>query len=154
MDIGNLNKKANLNDGEWVGDIPDMEGIELLVRSTNFKPYKVATAGLARRSGKKLRTDQGMVDFHVKSGTALAEHILLGWRGDLTEGGKPLEYDSGKALSILTADDDFGIGDIWRRGVEWAGDQVAERIAATAVEAAGNSSKPSAGGSNTVNSGG
>lgn len=138
MDIGNLNKKADLNEGEWIGDIPDMEGVELLVRSTNFKPFRVATAGLARRSGKKLRTDEGVVNFTITSGKALAEHILLDWRGDVTEGGKPLKYDPKKALVILTADDDFGIGDTWRRGVEWAGDQVAERIAETAKEAAGN----------------
>lgn len=138
MDIGNIDKKVDLNEGEWIGDIPDMEGVELLVRSTNFKPYRVATAGLARRSGKKLRTDQGLVDFTVTTGKALAEHILLGWRGDVTEGGKPLKYDPKRALAILTADDDFGLGDTWRRGVEYAGDQVADRIAEKAKEASGN----------------
>ncbi|MEY4056182.1 MAG: hypothetical protein RL519_1517, partial [Pseudomonadota bacterium] len=75
MDISNLNKKADLNEGEWIDDIPDMEGVELLVRSTNYKPFRVATAGLARRSGKKLRTDEGVVNFAVSSGKALAEHI-------------------------------------------------------------------------------
>lgn len=138
MDIGNLSKKVDLNEGTWIDDIPDMEGVELLVRSTNFKPYKVATAGLARRSGKKLRTDVGIVDFSVTTGKALAEHILLDWRGDVKENGKPLKYEAKKALSILTADDSFGIGDTWRRAVEWAGDQVAERISETAKEAAGN----------------
>lgn len=138
MDIGNLNKKANLNEGEWIDDIPEMEGVRLKVRSTNFKPFRVATAGLARRSGKKLRTDEGVVNYAVKLGQPLAEHILLDWDGDVKENGKTLKYDAKKALAILTADDDFGIGDIWRRGVEWAGDQVAERIAETAKEAAGN----------------
>jgi len=137
MDIGLLNKKANLSEGEWIGDIPDMEGVEFLVRSTNFKPYKVATAGIARRSGKKLRTDQGLVDFTVTGGKALAEHILIDWRG-VNENGKPLKYEAKRALAILTADDDFGIGDTFRRGVEYAGDQVADRISATAKEAGGN----------------
>lgn len=138
MDIGNLQKKANLNDGEWVDDIPDMdEGVRFKVRSTNFKPYKVATAGLARRSGKKLRTDVGLVDFTVTGGKALAEHILLDWDG-VTENGKPLKYDPKKALALLISDDDFGIGDAYRRAVEWAGDQLADRLSATAKEAAGN----------------
>ncbi|AJA07468.1 hypothetical protein SKP52_02685 [Sphingopyxis fribergensis] len=137
MDIGNLTKKVDLNEGEWIDDIPDMEGVRFKVRSTNFKPYKVATAGLARRSGKKLRTDAGIVDFSVISGKALAEHILLDWEGP-TENGKPLKYDAKRALAILTADDSFGIGDAFRRAVEWAGDQVAERIRETATEAAGN----------------
>jgi hypothetical protein len=138
MDIGNLSKKVDLSEGEWIGDIPDMEGVELLVRSTNYKMFRVATAGLARRSGKKLRTDQGLVDFTVTTGKALSEHILLDWRGDVKEGGKTLKYDPKKALAILTADDDFGIGDTWRRGVEYAGDQVADRIAEKAKEASGN----------------
>ncbi len=137
MDIGNLSKKVDLGEGEWIDDIPDMEGVRLKVRSTNYKPFRVATAGLARRSGKKLRTDEGIVNYGVKAGQALAEHILLDWDG-MKEGGKPLKYDAKKALAILTADDDFGIGDTFRRGVEWAGDQIADRIAETAAEAAGN----------------
>lgn len=137
MDIGNLEKKADLNDGEWIDDIPDMDGVRFKVRSTNFKPYKVATAGLARRSRKQLNTDVGVVNYAVRSGKALAEHILLDWDG-VTEKGKPLKYEPKKALTILTADDDFGIGDAYRRAVEWAGDQVADRVRETAEEAAGN----------------
>jgi hypothetical protein len=137
MDIGNLNKTANLSEGDWVDDIPGMDGVRFKVRSTNYKPFRVATAGLARRSGKKLRTDEGVVDFTVATGKALAEHILLDWDG-VTEAGKPIKHDVKKALAILVADDDFGIGEAFRRGVEWAGDQVAERIAETAKAAAGN----------------
>lgn len=137
MDIGNLTKKVDLNEGEWIDDIPDMDGYRFKVRSTNYKPFRVATAGLARSSGKKLRTAEGVVAFAVAGGKALAEHILLDWDGP-TENGKPLKYDPKKALAILTADDDFGIGDAYRRAVEWAGDQVADRIRETAKDAAGN----------------
>lgn len=137
MDIGNLNKPADLNEGEWIDDIPDMEGVRFKVRSTNFKPFRTATAGLARRSGKKLNTDAGLMNFNVATGKPLAEHILLDWDG-LTEGGEPLPFTREKALAILTADDDHGIGARFRRGVEWAGDQVADRIAEKAKEAAGN----------------
>lgn len=49
MDIALINKTADLGEGDWIGDIPDMDGIELKVRSTNYKPFRVATAGLARR---------------------------------------------------------------------------------------------------------
>ena len=137
MDISNINKKADLNEGHWIDDIPEMEGVRFKVRSTKYKPFKVATASLARRSGKKLRTAEGVVNFNVASGEALAEHILLDWVG-VMEGGKPLKFDPKKALAILSADDDFGIGDTFRRGVEWAGDQAAERVAEQAKEAAGN----------------
>lgn len=137
MDIGNLNKTVDLGEGEWIGDIPDMEGVEFKVRSTNYKPFRVATAGLARRSGKKLNTDAGLNDFNVATGKPLAEHILVDWRG-LTEGGQPLEFTRDKAIALLTSEDDFGIGAKFRRGVEWAGDQVADRINERAKEAAGN----------------
>lgn len=137
MDIGNIGKKVDLNEGEWIDDLPDMEGVRFKVRSTNYKPFRVATAGLARRSGKKLRTDEGIVNFSVVGGKALAEHILLDWDG-VTDGGKPVKYDAKRALAILTADDDFGIGDAYRRAVEMAGDRVADRLAKVAEEAAGN----------------
>lgn len=137
MDIGNLGKKADLSEGDWVDEIPDMDGIRLKVRSTNYKPFRVATAGLARRSGKKLNTDNGLNDFNIATGKPLAEHILLDWDG-VKENGKPLKFDAAKALAILTAEDDFGIGAKFRRGVEWAGDQIADRINEVAGEAAGN----------------
>lgn len=137
MDIGIINKKADLSEGDWIDDIPEMEGVRFKVRSTHYKPFRVATAGQARRSGKAMRTDEGVVEFTVKSGAALAEHILLDWEG-VTNGGKPLKYDPKQAMAILTAEDDHGIGDKFRRGVEWAGDQVADRIAAAAKEASGN----------------
>lgn len=137
MDIGSINKNVDLGEGEWVDDIPDMDGVRLKVRSTNYKPFRVATAGLARRSGKKLNTDEGVSDFTISAGKPLAEHILLDWDG-VTENKKPLKFDAKKALAILTADDDFGIGARFRRAVEWAGDQVAERIEERARAAAGN----------------
>lgn len=137
MDIGAINTKVDLSEGEWIDEIPEMDGIRLRVRSTNYKPFRVATAGLARRSGKKLNSDEGLANFNVATGAPLADHILLDWDG-LTENGKPLKFDPKRAKAILTADDDHGIGNAFRRGVEWAGDQVAERIAARAKEAAGN----------------
>jgi flavodoxin len=137
MDIGIIETKVDLGEGEWIDDIPDMEDIQFRVRSTNYKPFRVATAGLARRSGKKLNTDEGLNSFNIASGKPLAEHILLDWKG-VTSGGKPLKFSKEQAVAILTAEDDFGIGAKFRRGVEWAGDQVADRIAGKAKEAAGN----------------
>lgn len=137
MDIGIIGKEVDLEEGEWVDKVPTLPGVALKVRSTNFRPFRTASAGLARRTGKSLSTDEGLAKYSVAAGAPLAEHILLDWNG-VTDGGKPVKYDAKKALAILTADDDFGIGDRFRRGVEWAGDMVAERIAETAKEAAGN----------------
>lgn len=137
MDIGNLDKKVDLSEGVWVDNIPDNPGLRLLVRSTNYKPFRVATAGLARRAGKALQTDEGLAEFNVSTGKPLAEHVLLGWEG-ISSGGKPVKYDAKLALKLLTADDDFGIGAKMRRAVEWAGDQVAEELASKTKEVAGN----------------
>lgn len=137
MDIGNLNEPLDLAPGEWIDDIPDMDGVSFKVRSTNFKPFRVATAGLARKAGKKLNTDEGLHAFNVATGKPLAEHILLDWKG-IKSGNTEMEFTTAQALAILTADDPRGIGAAFRRGVEWAGDQVAERVNGVAKEAAGN----------------
>jgi hypothetical protein len=137
MDIRNINSKASLSDGEWIGDIEGLDDVRLKVRSTSFKPFKESIAALARRSGKKLNSGSGLIAFGISTGKALSDHILLDWDG-VTEGGKPVKYDRKRAEAILTADDDFGIGDAFRKGVEWAGDQVAERIRERAAEAGGN----------------
>lgn len=137
MDILNLDRKADLSPGEWIDDIPDHPDLRLKVRSTNYKPFRVATAALGRRSRKQLKTDEGFVDYAVRLGKPLAEHILLDWDG-VKSGDKPVKYSPEIALKLLTADDDFGIGSNFRAAVEWAGDQVAEQLAAATEEAAGN----------------
>lgn len=145
MDIGNLNEEIDLSPGEWIDDIPALPGARLRVRSTNFKPYKVAVQGLARRSGKKLNTDEGVGRFNVATGKPLAEHILLDWDlskaedvAALTSNGEPLEYSAANALIVLGADDAHGVGQAFRNGVEWAGDQVADRVRERSKAAAGN----------------
>lgn len=145
MDILNLDKPIDLGDGEWIDDIPELEGVRLKVRSTKFKPFEVATAGLVRRTNKSRRTDEGVIAFNVASGKPLAEHILLDWDLSkatgvtaLTSGDEPLPYSQENAIKVLTAKDSFGIGAAYRIGVEWAGDRVADRIAERAATAAGN----------------
>ena len=137
MDIAALDKKVDLAPGQWVDDIPNEPGLRLKVRSTNFKPYEVATAGLGRRRQKQLKTDTGLVDFATELGKPLAEHILLDWDG-MTSAGKAVKYSPDLALKILTANDDHGIGKGFRRAVEWAGDHVADKLAEDTAEIAGN----------------
>jgi hypothetical protein len=145
MDIGKINDPIDLAPGEWIDEIPALPGARVRVRSTNFKPYKVGVQGLARRAGKKLNTDEGVGKFNVATGKVLAEHILVDW--DLTKAediaavtskGKPLAYSADNALMVLGADDPHGVGQAFRNGVEWAGDQLADRIRARSEEASGN----------------
>lgn len=145
MDVSNLNEPIDLAPGEWVEDIPALPGARLKVRSTNFKPFKTAIQGLARRAGKKLNTDDGVGKFNVATGKPLAEHILLDWdlsaaedEAALTENGNPLPFSQAWALTILSADDAHGVGQAFRTGVEWAGDQLADRMRKRVGEASGN----------------
>lgn len=137
MDIANLKKTVDLTPGEWVDEIPDLPGVRLKVRSINYKPFKTATSGLARRSGKTLNTDDGLVAFAVSSGKPLAEHILVDWEG-VKSNGKDVKFTPQTALEVLTADDDFGIGDTFRRAVEYAASRVAENLAKATKDAAKN----------------
>ena len=127
MDIANLTRKFDLTEGHWIDEIPNHPNVRLCVRSTNYKPFRVATAGMGRRRTKQLQTDEGLVDFS----------ILLDWEG-VTSGDKPVKYDPKVAMAILTADDDLGIGQSFRMAVEWSGDQVADLLAKQTDEAAGN----------------
>jgi len=145
MDIGKINEPVDLAPGEWIDEIPALPGAKLLVRSTNFKAYKVAVQGLARRSGKKLNTDEGVGKFNVATGKALADHVLLDWDlsgaediAALTDNGEPLGYSKDAALLVLGSDDAHGVGLAFRNGVEWAGDTLAEKVRKRAETAAGN----------------
>lgn len=145
MDFATFDAPVDLDGSEWVDDIPGLDGVRLKVRSTQNKLFQVATTSLARRSGKKMRTDEGARAFQIATGKPLAEHILVDWDLTKAEGvtaltikGKPLPFTKDNALKVLTADDGYGIGAAYRLGVEWAGDRVAENIAERAKEAAGN----------------
>lgn len=145
MDIGKINEPIDLAPGEWIDEIPALPGARVRVRSTNYKPYKVGVQGLARRAGKKLNTDEGVGKFNVSTGKVLAEHILVDWDltkaediAVLTSNGAPLEFTRDNALMVLGADDPHGVGQAFRNGVEWAGDQLADRIRTRSEEASGN----------------
>lgn len=145
MDIGKLNEPVDLAPGEWVEDIPALPGARLKVRSSNFKPYTVAVQSLARRAGKRLNTADGMAKFNVSTGKPLAEHILVDWdlreaedQAQLTKDGQPLAFSPETALFILGLDDQHGVGQAFRNGVEWAGDNLADQIRKRAEEASGN----------------
>ena len=137
MDIANLNKPVDLTPGEWIDDIPDNPGLRLKVRSVNYKPYRVASTAVARSRGKQLRTDEGIVDFSAATGKPLAEHILIDWEG-VESNGAAVPYSKDVAITVLTSDDGHGIGAGFRRAVEYAAEQVAERLASATTEAVGN----------------
>ncbi|WP_293875573.1 hypothetical protein [Sphingomonas sp. UBA978] len=145
MDIGKINEPVDLAPGEWIDDIPALMGAKVKVRSTNYKPYQIEIQGLARRFGKKLNTKEGVRAFNIATGKVLAEHILLDWdltgaedEAALTADGQPLGFTREWAQTVLGSDDQHGVGQAFRNGIEWAGDQVASKVRERAKEASGN----------------
>lgn len=137
MDISNRGKTTDLSPGHWIDDIPNQPNLRLKVRPDTYRPFRVATAALSRRSGRQLRSDKGLIDFGVAMGKPMAEHLLLDWDG-VTDKGRSVKFDPKLALALLTSDDDFGVGADFRRAVEWAAERATEKLAEMAEEAAGN----------------
>ena len=73
---------TRVNDGDWVEATDIGEGVAFKVRSAYYKPYDIArqqaTARLRRQMKGKPAADE---DILLAVGPALAEHILLDWRG-------------------------------------------------------------------------
>lgn len=81
-----------VDNGAWVGELPDAEGVELMVRALSSDAVqgeilKNQIAMRVQNDGKPLSSDQ------LASSTrkALADVGLLGWRG-LTDNGQEIPY--------------------------------------------------------------
>jgi hypothetical protein len=144
MDIANIGRRVDLSEGEWIDGNPFLPGVRLKVRSLNYRPFRRALDLRMAKAGQALRDENAAMDFQDATGDLLAEHILQGWDG-VTNAGKPLAYDAITAAGVLMAQDDFGIGQSFRRGVEWAGRMVTQRLLAVTEDMAGNSPAPSRG---------
>lgn len=111
MDISNLKRDiATIDNGEWVGDIPNMGALRLKVRGSSSKVYTTKLSRLTRAAPREDRDRGGnllpLAAVRVM-GAAAHETLLLDWDG-LTDGvddaGKPkaFPYDSETALKWLT----------------------------------------------------
>lgn len=137
MDISGINDKADLAEGQWVAGIHGLPGVELQVRSANYRPYVRARDRALRAVAPDMAQDSGEDAFWAVVGKAMADHLLTGWKG-LTMGGKATEFEPALAAQLLTADDPHGIGERFRRGVDWASSKVASDLMAKTERLAGN----------------
>ncbi|GLK78040.1 hypothetical protein GCM10008171_32940 [Methylopila jiangsuensis] len=133
---------ARLEEGAWVGDIPELEGVRLHVRglgNTDFRRLQnklvMAVPRKNRRNGLSLE-DQARIEARC-----LAETVLLGWEGLENEDGSPLDYSPVEALRLLSNPDFVRL----REGVNYAAAIVAEDDAEADEDLEGNSEPASAG---------
>lgn len=118
--------------GDWVRDIPDAGELQLKVRGLRSKDYqqRIATQMAAVPRSKRVA---GRIPADVSGriiGEAMAEHLLLDWRGLTDDNDQPLPFSKEKARQLLV-DPRYTR---FREWVSWAAAEV-EELGADAVEA-------------------
>lgn len=126
MKLGDLTVDvAKAEQGGWVDNIPELEGLRLKVRSANNKDWRKLMGRLIdavpRRKRVGGRLDPAEQD-RITS-ICLRDACLLDWGGLEGDDGKPLAYTKELAEKFLT-DPQYGK---FRDGVLWAASVVAEQ---------------------------
>lgn len=104
--------------GDWIGEIPDMEDLELKVRGAQCAAARALRSKLVRALPSKVRTDPGGIPFeHLEEIETRVLHdvVLVDWR-NLDDG----PYSRELALRFLT-DPDYVV---FREAVIWAAARV------------------------------
>ena len=128
---------ARIEDGEWVENIPEMEGLSLRVRGIGNAPFRRMQSRLIdalprnRRVGGRIDpADQDRI-----TGQCLAATVLLDWKGLEADDGSALPYCTEEAKKFLTEP-------AYRRfrdAVVWASTVVGEQRGEDEKADAGNS---------------
>jgi hypothetical protein len=129
--------------GAWVEDIPELEGLKLLVRGINNSDWRRLQARLIETLPRKKRL-AGRIDTDEQDriqSTCLMNTCLVDWDGLETDDGKPIPYDKDMARKLLFEPEYRK----FRDGVVWAANIVAEQTADDQKEILGNLSKRSDG---------
>lgn len=126
-----------IEDGQWVGNIPEMGDLEVRVRGLNNAKYRRLQARLidavprAKRQGGRLDPEEQ----DRITATCLRQTVLLDWRGLEGEDGQPVPYSEELASDLLTKPEFRR----FREGVIWAASQVGEEQAEADRADEGNS---------------
>lgn len=122
--------------GAWIGDIPEMEGLRLKVRGNMNADWRRLQARLLDTVPRKKRLG-GRVDPDEMDriiGSCLLNACLLDWEGLEDEDGKPIPYSKQFAQKLLTEPEYRR----FRDGVSWASQMIAETTEADREDAVGN----------------
>lgn len=122
--------------GAWVSNIPELQGVRLQVRGTNNSDWRKLSARLIDAIPRKDRIGGRISPAQQDALTTrlLVNCGLLGWEGIEDEDGKPLPYSKAKAEELLS-DPAYAK---FREGVLWACSMVAEQNASDVEDDAGN----------------
>jgi len=137
FDFDLADKPVNVNDGEWVGDLPSHPGVKFRVRSNAYKPFEVAHNRLLRSFGKRAAQAYTTPEYQKGLGALLAEHILLDWENAVSREGAQQPYSKELAVQVLTSIDERGMGKTFREAVAYAAGVVADRHIGLVDEIAG-----------------
>lgn len=137
FDLDLADKPVNVNEGEWVGNLPDLPGVRLRVRSNSFKQFDTEHGALIRSMGKNFRNEINKAPYQEGLGRLLAKYILLDWENAVKRDGVSQPYDKELATDLLTRVDERGIGKLFREAVGYASQTVADRHRGLVDEIAG-----------------
>lgn len=122
--------------GAWVDDIPEMEGLRLKVRGSNNADWRRLQARLIDAVPRKKRIG-GRLDPDVQDSimsSCLLNCCLLDWDGLEDDDGNTILYDKKMAEKLLKEPEYRR----FRDSVVWAASVVAENASADQEETAGN----------------
>ena len=93
-----------VDNGKWVGDIPDLEGVRFRVRGTEYLPYQKAMRNAMMTTGRRQRLQQtvDMDKFTAVQGRLVSEHLLLDWDGIEDDDGAAFPCTKEAALEAMT----------------------------------------------------
>jgi hypothetical protein len=123
-------------EGAWVDNIPDMEGLRLKVRGSNNKDWRKLQQKLIQAIPRKRRMSGQLEpeDSDDITTKCLLNTSLLDWDGLDDDDGNPLPYSRETANKLMT-DPDYRR---FRESVSWAANWVAEQSKEDVEEDAGN----------------
>ena len=127
----------SVDNGAWIDDLPDLEGVSFRVRGSEYQPYtRALRAAMAVRGRKELaRARAGDTSgYDATTRKLAAEHLLLDWKGIESDDGKPIPFTAALALEVMTERQYRPL----QRGVLEAIDRVDNGLAEHREDAEGN----------------
>lgn len=132
-----------LEQGAWVGDIPEMGDLRLKVRGFGNADFRRLQQRLYDAEPRQFKIG-GRLDPERQDAilsTCMLTTILIDWDGVTGDDGQPVAYSRDLAKTLLTEPEYRR----FREAVSWAAGTVAETSDADQKDAEGNSVPPSSG---------